>query len=208
MAGQVKHTKLFADIIPDATALGVLMRLKSKNTDAIIAGVANLLHDHGIELIELLVHLRGQGRKVTLAGQGAGRGEVTAAQMGDAVLGRLDAHIPHLLHQGERGVDDAGARRIPAAGPLLERLDEVVVDRDRRDLRTLEKGGGRLDLGPGSGRNPQRVVAVRGWVEDIILRREPEREQRDRKRPPAPQRQTRSDAARRPCTGPCRPSSS
>src|SRR4051812_36112421 len=28
MAGQVKHTKLFSDIVPDMTLLGVLMRLK------------------------------------------------------------------------------------------------------------------------------------------------------------------------------------
>src|SRR5262245_27000208 len=33
MAGQVKHTKLFSDIVPDMTALGVLMKLKSRNTD-------------------------------------------------------------------------------------------------------------------------------------------------------------------------------
>ena len=50
MAGQVKHTKLFADIVPDMTALGVLMRLKSKNTDAIISGVADVLRENGIEL--------------------------------------------------------------------------------------------------------------------------------------------------------------
>ena len=52
MAGQVKHTKLFSDIVPDMTAIGMLMRLKSKNTDAIIAGVADVLRDHGIELID------------------------------------------------------------------------------------------------------------------------------------------------------------
>lgn len=52
MAGQVKHTKLFSDIVPDMMAIGLLMRLKSKNTDAIIAGVANVLRDHGIELID------------------------------------------------------------------------------------------------------------------------------------------------------------
>src|SRR5438034_11697525 len=40
MAGQVKHTKLFADIVPDLTAMAVLMRLKARNTDAIISGVA------------------------------------------------------------------------------------------------------------------------------------------------------------------------
>jgi DUF1009 family protein len=52
MAGQVKHTKLFADIVPDLTLLGVLMRLKGRNTDALIAGVANVLRDHGIELLD------------------------------------------------------------------------------------------------------------------------------------------------------------
>src|SRR5256714_10834884 len=52
MAGQVKHTKLFADIVPDMTLLGVLMRLKAKNTDALISGVADALRDHGIELID------------------------------------------------------------------------------------------------------------------------------------------------------------
>ena len=50
MAGQVKHTKLFADIIPDMTLLGVLMRLKSRNTDALIAGIADVLRSNGIEL--------------------------------------------------------------------------------------------------------------------------------------------------------------
>ena len=52
MAGQVKHTKLFADIVPDLTLMGVLMRLKAKNTDALIAGVADALRDNGIDLID------------------------------------------------------------------------------------------------------------------------------------------------------------
>jgi UDP-2,3-diacylglucosamine hydrolase len=52
MAGQVKHTKLFADIMPDVTLLGVLMRLKSRNTDALISGVADVLRDSGIELLD------------------------------------------------------------------------------------------------------------------------------------------------------------
>jgi len=52
MAGQVKHTKLFADIVPDMTFLGVLMRLKAKNTDALISGVADVLRDHGIDLLD------------------------------------------------------------------------------------------------------------------------------------------------------------
>ena len=52
MAGQVKHTKLFSDIIPDMMAIGLLMRIKAKNTDAIIAAVADVLRDHGVELID------------------------------------------------------------------------------------------------------------------------------------------------------------
>jgi len=52
MAGQVKHTKLFADIVPDLALMGVLMRLKSKNTDGLIGGVADVLRDKGIELLD------------------------------------------------------------------------------------------------------------------------------------------------------------
>jgi UDP-2,3-diacylglucosamine hydrolase len=57
MAGQVKHTKLFSDIVPDLMAIGLLMRVKAKNTDAIIAGVADVLRDHGVDLIDSTVFL-------------------------------------------------------------------------------------------------------------------------------------------------------
>jgi DUF1009 family protein len=52
MAGQVKHVKLFADIVPDLTLVGVLMRLKARNTDALISGIADVLRDHGIALVD------------------------------------------------------------------------------------------------------------------------------------------------------------
>ncbi|MCC7123347.1 MAG: UDP-2,3-diacylglucosamine diphosphatase LpxI [Acidobacteria bacterium] len=58
MAGQVKHTKIFGGIVPDMTALSVLMRLKSKNTDALIAAAADVLKDHGIDLIDSTELLR------------------------------------------------------------------------------------------------------------------------------------------------------
>ena len=48
MAGQVKHVKLFSGILPDLTLLSVLRRLKAKNTDALIAAVADVLGEHGI----------------------------------------------------------------------------------------------------------------------------------------------------------------
>jgi DUF1009 family protein len=53
MAGQVKHTKIFAGgIVPDAKFLSVLMKLPFQNTDGLIGAVARVLKDEGIELID------------------------------------------------------------------------------------------------------------------------------------------------------------
>ena len=52
MAGQVKHNKLFSGVVPDLTLLSVLKRLKTRNTDALISAVADVMSDHGIELVD------------------------------------------------------------------------------------------------------------------------------------------------------------
>ncbi len=52
MAGQVKHVKIFGDVMPDFTLLSVLMKLKSKNTDALISAVAEVMQEQGIALID------------------------------------------------------------------------------------------------------------------------------------------------------------
>ena len=53
MAGQVKHTKIFAGgIMPDLTFLSVLTKLTAKNTDGLIGAVAGVLRDNGIELMD------------------------------------------------------------------------------------------------------------------------------------------------------------
>lgn len=53
MAGQVKHTKIFGgSFVPDLTALSVLRRLTSRNTDGLIGAVADVLKDRGISLID------------------------------------------------------------------------------------------------------------------------------------------------------------
>jgi DUF1009 family protein len=52
MAGQVKHVKIFSGIIPDKTLFSVLMRLKARNTDALISAVADVMREHGIELLD------------------------------------------------------------------------------------------------------------------------------------------------------------
>jgi UDP-2,3-diacylglucosamine hydrolase len=56
-AGQVKHAKIFSGIIPDMTLLSVLTRLKSRNTDALISAVADVMRDEGIELMNSTVFL-------------------------------------------------------------------------------------------------------------------------------------------------------
>ena len=50
MAGQVKHTKIFS-VIPDLTMLSVIRRLRSRNTDAVIAAVVEVMREHGIALL-------------------------------------------------------------------------------------------------------------------------------------------------------------
>lgn len=52
MAGQVKHVSIFSGIVPDRLLLSVLLKLRSKNTDALISAVAGVLADHGIELLD------------------------------------------------------------------------------------------------------------------------------------------------------------
>ena len=50
MAGQVKHVKIFG-FIPDLTAMSLMARLPARNTDALIGAVADLMKEHGIDLI-------------------------------------------------------------------------------------------------------------------------------------------------------------
>ena len=51
MAGQVKHTKIFG-VMPDLTFMSLLGRLRSRNTDALIGAVADVMRERGIELID------------------------------------------------------------------------------------------------------------------------------------------------------------
>ncbi|HZJ31424.1 MAG TPA: UDP-2,3-diacylglucosamine diphosphatase LpxI [Vicinamibacterales bacterium] len=53
MAGQVKHTQIFAGgLKPDATFMALLATLPFRNTDGLIGAVAGLLRRNGIELID------------------------------------------------------------------------------------------------------------------------------------------------------------
>jgi DUF1009 family protein len=72
MAGQVKHKKVFQLLRPDRLLLKVLTRLETRNTDAILKTVADVLEEEGIRLVDstvlltsLLAELGPMGRKKT-----------------------------------------------------------------------------------------------------------------------------------------------
>lgn len=52
MAGQVKHASIFSSIRPDWRLFKLLAALPAKNTDALIGGVAKVLEDEGIRLLD------------------------------------------------------------------------------------------------------------------------------------------------------------
>jgi UDP-2,3-diacylglucosamine hydrolase len=58
MAGQVKHKQIFSSIIPDLKMIQLLASLATKNTDSLIGGVAKMLEDEGIHLIDSTAFLR------------------------------------------------------------------------------------------------------------------------------------------------------
>jgi DUF1009 family protein len=58
MAGQVKHSKIFSAIRPDWKLAKLLFSLPRKNTDALIGGVAKVLQDEGIQLVDSTLFLK------------------------------------------------------------------------------------------------------------------------------------------------------
>ncbi|MCS6873665.1 MAG: UDP-2,3-diacylglucosamine diphosphatase LpxI [Pyrinomonadaceae bacterium] len=58
MCGQVKHTQIFSDALPDLRMIRMLFRLRRRNTDALIGAVAEELAKEGIELIDSTFFLK------------------------------------------------------------------------------------------------------------------------------------------------------
>ena len=143
MAGQVKHTKLFADIVPDLTLLGVLMRLKGRNTDALIAGVADVLRDHGIELMDstafLAPLLAREGVLTVRAPSDDERADVEFGyRIADAIAG-LDVgqtiavkSTAVVAVEAMEGTDEVIARAGKLAGPGVTIIKVAKPDQDMR----------------------------------------------------------------------------
>ena len=120
MAGQVKHTKLFADIMPDLALMSVLLRLKAKNTDALIAGIADALGGHGIHLVDSTTFLA-----PLMAGEGVlTRRAPTDEQRTDLEFGaRMADHIAGLDIGQTIAVKSAAVVAVEA----MEGTDAVIV---------------------------------------------------------------------------------
>lgn len=119
MAGQVKHTKLFSGIVPDLTLLSALMRLRSRNTDALISAVADVLRDHGITLIDstgFLAPLLARGGPLTRRG-------LTDEEAADVQFGYRMADAIAGLDIGQTIVVKA---RAVVAVEAMEGTDEVI----------------------------------------------------------------------------------
>ncbi len=58
MAGQVKHNKIFSTIRPDWKLAKLLFSLTTKNTDALIGGVAKILEEENIHLVNSTIFLQ------------------------------------------------------------------------------------------------------------------------------------------------------
>jgi DUF1009 family protein len=144
MAGQVKHTKIFAGgIVPDAKFLSVLMKLPFRNTDGLIGAVASVLKDEGIELIDstsLLQPMLASAGVMTKRRPSEEEEQDFAFgyEMADAVAG-LDIgqtiavkHRAVVAVEAMEGTDDVIGRAGNLAGPGVR---VIKVAKPKQDMR-------------------------------------------------------------------------
>jgi hypothetical protein len=143
MAGQVKHTKIFSSIVPDLTLLSVLVRLKARNTDALIAAVADVMRDRGIELLDSTAFLQPLlAREGPLTSRAPSEDERADFEFGYRTADRLaGADVGQTIVVKDRavvaieameGTDEAIARAGRLAGPGTR---VVKVAKPHQDMR-------------------------------------------------------------------------
>jgi len=119
MAGQVQHTKLFSGVMPDLTLLSALARLRSRNTDAVISAVADVLAEHGIRLLDSTAFL---APLLATAGTLAAR-PPSSAELADLTFGHGMADAIAGLDIGQTIVVKD---RAVVAVEAMEGTDEVI----------------------------------------------------------------------------------
>ena len=143
MAGQVKHIKIFGGFVPDLTAMALLSRVKAMNTDALIAAVADLMREHGVELVNSTAFL---GPLLAGAGQLSARTPSESERkdlefgyrMADAIAG-LDIgqtiavkHLAVVAIEAMEGTDETIARAGQLAG---DGVSIIKVAKPNQDMR-------------------------------------------------------------------------
>jgi DUF1009 family protein len=143
MAGQVRHAKIFGGFVPDLTAMTLLARVKAMNTDALIAAVADLMREHGVELIDstafLAPLLAGAGQLARRAPSDRERQDLAFGyRMADAIAG-LDIgqtiavkHAAVVAVEAMEGTDAVIARAGDLAGPGVT---IIKVAKPKQDMR-------------------------------------------------------------------------
>jgi hypothetical protein len=143
MAGQVKHTKIFAGIVPDRAFLGVLMSLTTKSTDGLIGAVASVMRDQGIELTDSTLLLTPLLAKPGLLTKRAPTGEELkdfefGYAMADAIAGLDIGQTIAVKHQAVvaveamEGTDEVIGRAGHLAGPGVR---IIKVAKPKQDMR-------------------------------------------------------------------------
>jgi UDP-2,3-diacylglucosamine hydrolase len=143
MAGQVKHVKIFSGIVPDPMLLSVLMRLKARNTDALISAVADVMRTHQIELLDstaFLMPLLAREGTLTARAPSVEEAEDFAFgyRMADAIaaldIGQTIAvkHKAVVAVEAMEGTDEVIGRAGYLAGPGVR---IVKVGKPKQDMR-------------------------------------------------------------------------
>lgn len=143
MAGQVKHIKIFGGFVPDLTAMALLSRVKAMNTDALIAAVADLMREHGVELVNSTAFLgpllAGAGPLSHRAPSEAERKDLEFGyRMADTIAG-LDIgqtiavkHLAVVAVEAMEGTDETIARAGQLAG---DGVSIIKVAKPNQDMR-------------------------------------------------------------------------
>ena len=144
MAGQVKHVQIFGSSFPDLTMIRMLAGLKHKNTDSLIGGIAKVLEENGISLLDSTILLKPYMVKPgTLTRRGLNSSEksdvdygrpiaqkIASMDIGQTIVVRDQAVVAVEAMEGT----DAVIRR---AGELGNRknLTVIKVSKPKQDMR-------------------------------------------------------------------------
>ena len=142
MAGQVKHVKIFS-IVPDLTAMAMMAKLATRNTDSLIGAVANLMREHGVELINsaqfLQPLLAGAGQLSERAPNEAERKDLEFGyRMADTIAGLDIGQTIAVKHQAVVAVEamEGTDETIARAGDLAGAGVTIVkVAKPNQDMR-------------------------------------------------------------------------